>query len=97
MLSQTHVIGMAKARFFATIGYTQRNADELEEALLSIARYGEVREQVTTEYGTKYVVDGWLEAPACKVVAVRTVWIVEIGQEAPRLITAYPLEEESQR
>ena len=94
LLSSTHAVGRAKAAFFAAVGFSASNPKELEHGLLSIARQGEVIHQMTTEYGTKYVVDGQLHTPTRRQVAVRTVWIVEKGHSAPRLVTAYPREEE---
>ncbi len=93
LLSPTHTVGRAKAAFFATVGFSPSDPAALERGLLSIARHGEVTQQVSTEYGTKYVVDGWLHTPSGRQVAVRTVWIVEWGHSAPRLVTAYPQEE----
>jgi hypothetical protein len=36
-------------------------------------------------------VDGEIETPAGRSVVIRTVWIVDHSQSAPRLVTAYPL------
>jgi hypothetical protein len=93
LLSPTHTVGRAKAAFFAQVGFHKTNPAELERQLLLVARQGTLCRQVMTQYGTKYVVDGWLHTPCGRQVAVRTVWIVEHGQSAPRLVTAYPLEE----
>jgi hypothetical protein len=43
-------------------------------------------------HGEKYVVDGWLAAQTqeSRRWSVRTVWIVDRGGDAPRLVTAYP-------
>jgi hypothetical protein len=47
-------------------------------------------------HGEKYVVDGWLsvhaqESGQC---SIRTVWIIDRGMDAPRLVTAYPGKEQ---
>ena len=39
---------------------------------------------------TEYVPLGRLETPTRKTPWVRTIWIIDRGQEAPRLVTAYP-------
>jgi hypothetical protein len=93
LLSPTHTVGRAKAAFFTQVGFHSTNPAALERQLLLVARQGTLCRQVVTQYGTKYVVDGWLHTPCGRQVAVRTVWIVEHGQSAPRLVTAYPLEE----
>ena len=45
-----------------------------------------------TGFGPRYEVEGELEAPDGRRPRVRTVWQVDEGEVAPRLITAYPLE-----
>ena len=62
----------------------------LVEALLSIAKEGQVIETVGTPYGRKYVVVGTLQGPSGERKPLVTVWIVRRGEENPRLVTAYP-------
>jgi hypothetical protein len=61
-------------------------------ALREIAQTGEVVESVETSHSEKYVVDGSLspqtEGRHSRI--ARTVWIIDRGLEAPRLVTAYP-------
>ena len=90
LLSETHVVGRAKAAFFYELGFTRERPEDLRRALLDVARRGDIAEVVRTPYGTKYVVDGLLLAPTGERVKVRTVWIVERGDFRPRLVTAYP-------
>ena len=56
-----------------------------------IAKSGEIKDEMNTPYGTKYVVDGKLDNPAGKVVKVRTLWIIEKGKKLPRFVTIYPV------
>lgn len=91
LLSRTHLVGMGKARFFRSLGFDETNADILEQELISIAHSQDVEEFVTSEYGTKYIIDGLLQIPAGKSTQVRTVWIIDIDREHPRFVTAYPL------
>ena len=44
-----------------------------------------------TQHGIKYVVEGDLQTPNAGTKRIRTVWIVETGEESPRFVTAYPL------
>jgi hypothetical protein len=90
LLSETHAIGRAKAAFFYKIGFTRERAEELQIALSDVARTGNVVDVVETLYGKKYVVDGELRAPMGASIKIRTVWIVEKGEVAPRFVTAYP-------
>jgi hypothetical protein len=43
-----------------------------------------------TRFGIKYVVDGLVRAPAGRAIELRTVWISDGPEDAPRLVTAYP-------
>ena len=91
LLSPTHDVGYRKAAFFARIGYDQENAVELIDALIDIARTGDVAETEGDAYGIRYVVDGLLPARGRPPVPLRTVWIIDQGRDNPRFITAYPL------
>lgn len=91
LLSPTHPVGGPKARFFRSAGFDEANAATLERALIDIARSDDVTEVEQTQHGTKYAVEGDLLTPAKGVRRVRTVWIIETGQEHPRFVTAYPL------
>jgi hypothetical protein len=46
-----------------------------------------------TGFGPRYEVEGELSCPDDRRPRVRTVWQMDKGHIAPRLITAYPLEE----
>ena len=91
LLSDTHAIGKAKARFFQANGYTGTDPDQLARDLLEIARNNDVEQEVRSPHGTKYLVRGILNTPGGMRSAVRTVWIVEPGDDRPRLVTAYPI------
>jgi hypothetical protein len=90
LLSETHPIGKAKAKFFRGLGFTEANLETLEQALLNLARMGEVNETITTAHGAKYVIIGPIETPIGKTVTILTVWIIDTGEDAPRFITARP-------
>ena len=89
LLALAHPVGGSKARFFRAQGFGETNMEKLEAGLLAIARSADA-EATESSHGTKYVVDGDLLSPSGKRVRVRTVWIVEITDSRPRLITAYP-------
>src|SRR5438067_2358639 len=89
LLSTTHPVGRSKAQFFRGAGFDEKNTDLLEQRLIDLAQREEVTEAITSAYGTKYVIDGSLETPAGMLVEVRTVWILENGQDRPRFVTAY--------
>jgi hypothetical protein len=90
LLSETHPVGRSKARFFREAGFDESTIDLLSRGLLHIARTQEVVETSATVHGLKYVVEGGLDAPTGRRLRLRTVWIVDRGQERPRFVTAYP-------
>ena len=90
LLSPTHAVGRTKAKFFGEFGFNKSNVGSLESGLLAIARIEDVTDVTTTPYGVKYVVDGSLPTPMGIEVKVRTVWIIETGEERPRFVTAHP-------
>jgi len=95
LLNAGHPDNGGKSTFFEGLGYVRSDPSPLVEALKSIARGGEVIEQVESVHGQKYVVDGMLmsHTEQNRSRAIRTVWIVERSTDAPRLVTAYPREE----
>jgi hypothetical protein len=90
LLSETHAVGREKARYFRSIGYTAENAEELEEAFLMIARTESIAQEVASDFGIKYIVNGELAAPVGTRVQVRTIWVIDSQDERPRFVTAYP-------
>jgi len=91
LLSLSHPVGRAKARFFRRLGFDGSNADRLRNELIDLAQRADVASTECTAHGTKYVVDGLLSTPSGDEAAVRTVWIIEDSRpDAPRFVTAYP-------
>lgn len=90
LLSSSHPIGKAKAKFFTAFGFCAEAADQMKDALLQHGRTRPVIEQTESEHGVKYVVECGIATPDERNPCIRTVWIVEVGQTSPRLVTAYP-------
>ena len=90
LLNASHPDNGGKARFFQSLGFSATVPMLLSAALRAQATSGEVVQESTSAHGTKYVVDGQLEVADGRRRAVRTVWIIDAGQELPRLVTAYP-------
>lgn len=80
-----------KAGFFLGFGFSVAAWQVLADALVEHGKSGFVYSVVESEYGTRYSVDGVLETPEGRKPQVRSVWIVEIGTDYPRLITAHPI------
>ena len=92
LLSETHVVGRSKARFFRSFDFDETNVSEFVQGLIHIAKTELVSEITETIYGKKYVIDGELETPNDNMIHLRTVWIIETGDDIPKLVTAYPLD-----
>lgn len=91
LLNSTHRYGASKARFFTRFGF---GTATLAEALLMHARQHDFVRIRETPFGPCYEVEGELPAPDGRAPRIRTVWQVDAGEIAPRLITAYPLDHE---
>ncbi|MGB8700716.1 MAG: DUF6883 domain-containing protein [Thermosynechococcaceae cyanobacterium] len=94
LLSETHEIGPSKAKLLRAFGFNDNNATLLQQELLKIAYTQDVQEIIPTPHGTKYVLDGTIQAPNGRSLQLRTVWIIDIDQTSPRFVTARPLKPE---
>ena len=94
LLSTRHRYGASKARFFFEFGFQIDAWEVLAEALRDHGQQNEVTTLRETAWGQRYEIDGELSDPGGRQPLVRTVWQVDEGDIAPRLITAYPLEAE---
>lgn len=93
LLNQKHRFGASKARFFGQFGFQREKWKDLAAALRKHGRQNEVTKVRETGFGPRYEVEGELTTPDGRRSRVRTVWQVDDGEIAPRLITAYPLEQ----
>jgi hypothetical protein len=93
LLDPTHRFGASKARFFTAFGFETGNWTALAQALRAHARANEVSSTKETGFGPRFEMDGPLDSPDGRKPRIRTVWQLDHGALAPRLITAYPLGE----
>lgn len=93
LLNHAHRYGASKARFFSAFGYRADQWGIFAEALREHGRNHDVTKEQETGFGPRYEVEGTLVAPDGRHARVRTVWQLDRGAVAPRLITAYPTEE----
>jgi hypothetical protein len=90
LLNLKHPEGASKARFFNSFGFSEVEWESLAIALGRLAESGTVATAIESVHGQKYIIEGAIETPSGKAAMVRTVWIVDAGSDAPRLVTAYP-------
>jgi hypothetical protein len=58
LLAMAHSVGRFKARFFASLGYAPDQWELLRDDILAVGRSGSVCNQMTTNYGRMFEVDG---------------------------------------
>lgn len=90
LLSVSHSTGKTKARYLRAVGFNEQNTDILQQGLIEIAQSYNVVNTVTTAHGEKFIIDGEILAPNGSFVQLRTIWIIDTGQNRPRFVTAYP-------
>ena len=90
LLNAAHPDNGGKAAFFVGLGFHTENWRTLVTALRELAVSCPAAKSLASAHGTKYIVDGRIRTPGSRMLWVRTVWIVDRGAEAPRLVTAYP-------
>lgn len=93
LLNPNHRFGASKARFFVRFGFDPEHWQRLAEALRIHGQSHNVKHVRQTSFGPRFEVEGTLNTPDGRSPQVRSVWQQDHGAVAPRLITAYPLEE----
>jgi uncharacterized protein DUF6883 len=93
LLNAMHPDNGGKARFFLGLGFDRNEWQPLAAALRKAAESHPVSKSMASPHGMKYIVDARIETPGGKTPMVRTVWIIDLGVDRPRLVTAYPREE----
>jgi hypothetical protein len=91
LLAFDHPEGAGKAECFARFGFPIENWQLLAGALIAHAKTNPVSSELSSEFETKYRIDGPIACPDGRSPSIRAVWIVDKGTDAPRLVTAYPL------
>lgn len=86
-LNSEHPSGKHKAKVFASLGFTDENAEDLRELIKIAAIEGEVVQQDDTDFGQLYKVD-WV-IPSQTLVVLRTLWEITPDRPVPRLISAF--------
>jgi hypothetical protein len=90
LLSEAHPDGRAKAGFFLAHGFTADAWELLADALRAHCVQHPAQRKKESSFGARYVVDGKLRSPDGRAPLVRSVWFIDDGGGAPRLVTAYP-------
>lgn len=67
----------------------------MAQALIEQARVTDVTRIETSPFGTRYVIEGIINAPDGRQPYIRTIWFVAENENTPRFVTVYPLKESS--
>lgn len=90
LLCRAHPDGNSKAAFFARYGFLVEQWPVFATALCAHGASQEIVRRIDSPFGTKYLVTGRIVTPDGRDPVINTVWTREHGQDACRLITAYP-------
>ena len=93
LLNAAHPDNGGKAPFFLSLGFRPEQWQTLADAFRNLAETTDVDKKVASPHGEKYIVEGLIKTPVGMTPLVRTVWIVDLGQSVPRLVTAYAQDE----
>lgn len=89
LLNAAHPDNGGKAEFFGRHGFRRDEWEALADALKHLAVNGDVIFTGESLHGRKFVVVGSLPSPGGKSPLVQSIWIVDKGLAAARLVTAY--------
>lgn len=92
LLDLNHPDGRGKAQEFRKRGYNESNVDTMIGDLIEVAQSQPVSGVERTEYGTKYVIYGVIQPPTGGDLLILSVWQIDHGSSAPRMLSAYPQE-----
>lgn len=91
LLNRSRKEGGPKAAFFRSVGFADAEIELFKSTMRDHTKANPVALTVTHTYGTKFVVDCFVEMPNGQSYCIRTVWNDHCDGQAPRLITAHPL------
>jgi len=90
LLDHAHPQNKGKAAFYEIVGFTKTNLSDLRIASLTHVLVNEITKAINTDFGIRYVVEGWTNCPNGKQYPIRSVWSTNNGDKVPKLVTAYP-------
>lgn len=91
-LNPEHPVGGARARRYATYGFTRETADDFVEQVRRLVEAGYPVGPPVEEYeGMKYIFEGEIFAPIGVWMRIRVVFLLRWGSKKPQYITSYPL------
>lgn len=90
LLDPGHPVGGGKAKCFLHVGFRRESWQVLSDALRAHAKQNPAAQSTSDADGIVYLGEGPLQTPSGRKPRVRSVWLLETGNLAPRFISAYP-------
>jgi len=90
LLNAEHERGGSKARLLLSLGYRRIEWDALERDLREQHLPLEPRLVKPNDFGVSYEIRGPIRTPSGRALVFRSIWQIDAGAEAPRLITMFP-------
>jgi len=90
LLNVDHLYGGPKAGLLRSLGYAVDEWRQLELDIRTQLLVHDVALARETPWGVRYEIVAPLVGPAGKTVQFRSIWQIDRGTDAPRLITMYP-------
>jgi len=90
LLNDNHPDGRHKAFVFKKFGFQRSEWWVLRNALRNHPLHHPVVTSESSSFGTKFIIEGPVATPSGRLLDLRTVWMINVDAETPRLITAYP-------
>ncbi len=87
LLNPAHPQNGGKARFFRDHGFA---AEKLAASLADHPQRHPVAHEQASPHGRKFIVHCALASPDGRDPCITSVWIMDAGDDRPRLVTAYP-------
>lgn len=91
LLNINHPDGGSKAKWFINQGFQVENINKLKDIIIRQASENKVSKTVKTNFGTKYIVEGNIKTLKGSIKKVKTIWIIPLFEDIPKLVTIYPI------
>ncbi len=90
LLNTKHRRGGSKAQLLRQFGYSAENWKRLASDIRTYHLEAEIDRVRHTPYGVRYEIVAELLTPQGRGLLMRTIWQIDVGNDAPRLITMIP-------
>lgn len=90
LLDVDHPHGGSKARLLMSLGYSSADWQQLDADLRHMHLIEDSVAMRQTAWGVRYEIVAPITGPSGDTVLFRSIWQIDLGSDAPRLITMYP-------